>query len=106
MPYISKHRWFSGRMLAYLFQVRSQTFRNNCKILRSPIIFASFPESALEAIIMKKELTSEIMLTEPEDSKTGNGNVEFALADSASEVASFDESTSGSEPVKGQLILE
>ena len=55
---------------------------------------------------MKKELTSEIMLTEPEDSKTGNGNVEFALADSASEVASFDESTSGSEPVKGQLILE
>ena len=55
---------------------------------------------------MKKELTSEIMLTEPEDSKTGNGNVEFALADSASEVASFVESTSGSEPVKGQLILE
>ena len=46
---------------------------------------------------MKKELTSEIILTEPEDSKTGSGNVEFALADSASEVASFDKSTSGSE---------
>ena len=55
---------------------------------------------------MKKELTSEIMLTESEDSKIGNGNVEFALADSASEVASLDKSTSGSETVKGQLISE
>ena len=55
---------------------------------------------------MKKELTSEIMITEPEDSKFGSGNVEFALADSASEVASFDKSTSGPEAVKGQLISE
>ena len=55
---------------------------------------------------MKKELTSEIILTEPVDSKTGNGNVEFALADSASEVASFDKLTSGPEAVKGQLISE
>ena len=53
---------------------------------------------------MKKELTSEIMLTEPEDSKSGNGNVEFALADSASEVASFDKSTSGSEAVISDLF--
>ena len=57
--------------------------------------------------MMKRELTSEVMLTEPEDSKTGNGKVEFAIADSASEVgALFDKSTSCSESVLSDLFPE